>query len=75
MNPVLSSLGVSSFVIPDNGGTVIFRYEMNRPIPGHSPTPTPTPGVVGMEDGALGLVGEKSILLFLLSIALCALYL
>ena len=55
MSPVFSNLGVSNFVIPDNGGTVIFRYEMNRPIPGHSPR---GPGVVGMEGGALGLVGE-----------------
>ena len=69
MDPVFSNLGVSSFVIPDNGGRVIFRYEMSRPFPGHSPTPTPTSG------GALGLVGEKGILLLMLSIALCALYL
>ena len=75
MNPVLANLGVSNFVIPDNEGRVIFRYEMSRPIPGHLPTPTPTPAVVGMGGGAVGLVGEKSIFLFLLSIILCAFYL
>ena len=42
MNPVLANLGVSNFVIPDNGGRMIFRYEVSRPIPGHLPTLTPT---------------------------------
>ena len=47
MSPVFSNLGVSSFVIPDNGGTVIFRYETFDPSAESSntssPTPTPTP--------------------------------
>ena len=72
MNPVLANLGVSNFVIPDNGGRVIFRYETYRPTPGHLPTLTPTPGAVDMGGGAVGLVGEKSIFLFLLSITFCA---
>lgn len=77
MMAVRTSSGVSDFIVPDDGGTVILRYEAPPPPPMPTPTPTPSPlaGPSPTPDGAVSVVGGASGLSLLLCILPASLWL